>query len=118
MKPLLVDPKTLFPSDAKSDPMVCWKCLKKCARWHVGLSPNDQPMCGMCFLYETPWGLEHAEQIEELVRATEESMGAQITEGGRLKASEADRIVSSVRFASSLGVAVRRLVARDENSGS
>lgn len=109
MKTVTVDPGTLFASDPKSPPMVCWQCLRQSARWHVGRSPNDQPMCGFCFLYKTEWGKQNSEKVLKLIHAVELNMGRTISNNGKVLEEEADRIVMSIRFASGLPGAMRKL---------
>lgn len=109
MKPVVVDPGTLFVINAKSVPVRCWKCIEEQARWFVGRPPNIQPMCSHCFLYKTPWGEQHSGEISALVQETEKEMGRIISDDGRVRLQEADRIVMAIRFASALKPALRKI---------
>lgn len=41
----------------------CSKCDKPQARWHVRGLPVEVFVCGICVLYESPWGTTHATEV-------------------------------------------------------
>lgn len=101
-RPILLDAKYVRPASLGKETTVCAKCLRDTARWKVGKAPNDHFCCAHCFLYATPWGVEHAEQIKELVAETEAAIGKKISTEGFVAPYEADRILQAIVLVSKI----------------
>lgn len=78
MKPLLIDTNLLLPYVDKSlHNTFCSSCDKPQAKWDMidpnlvdkqgNMRPTAFPVCSICFLYESNWGVDRKDQVREVV---------------------------------------------------
>ena len=100
--PLLIDARRIRPIlQQKEWDVDCSHCGEAQARFQF--RPIEQDgwlfMCSLCWLYESEWGKNHAEEVADLVEDTEREIGTPFKrlESGRLEdPRDSDRILSSV----------------------
>jgi len=71
-KPLRLDTSRFRMLDKESWNLACAVCDKRQAKWELvspagkpGTVETKDPICSLCFLYESPWGKERALSINE-----------------------------------------------------
>ena len=120
-KPLLLDSKTLRPLPGALWDISCERCDKRQARWElfgpaVGSVRKGEPICSMCWLYESDWGKPRREDIDAFIADVEDETKRPFKrlEDGRLwSCSDANRILSAIAVTSRL-FAVRGMVQKAE----
>jgi hypothetical protein len=125
-KPLYVNPLFLRPLPETMRDMACSKCDKRQSQWEF--VPSDAPaksrggfpICSLCWLYESDWGVAREEDIAAMIRSVEQSTNKvlQRAKGGRLwSCKDADAILSSVVVTSRIWAARELAAARDGRPG-
>lgn len=115
-KPIIIDSEWVRPFDAGADAKICITCTSESARWMVGKPPNSYLTCARCFLYMSPWGKQNKDRIGDFVIEVEAVLNRKITDDGYVRATEADRILSSIVAVS--GIARVRAQRRLKDEGS
>lgn len=102
---IFLDPRLLQPLPQSLWGISCDRCDKRQSVWEVfGLdaprgTKKGDPMCSLCWLYESAWGKDNRESIDLMVNAVEREKGEEFrrTEDGRLwSCRDADRILGSI----------------------
>lgn len=94
MTPVLIDPDALEPIEG--DPQACRQCTRVEARWTL---LSGHPICSVCVIYETPWGIENKEGINKLFAEVSKVLGreANLLEiDGALSCEAANRLLGSI----------------------
>lgn len=122
--PLVINPEYLRPLPESLWNVACDKCDKRQARWEF--FPSDEPendkgfmICALCWLYESEWGQNRREDIDEMIREVEKRAGQifQRAKGNRLwSCKDADRILSSIALTSRMFV-YRSALKREGSDG-
>ena len=108
-KAVFLDPALLRPLPQPLWGHACSMCDKRQSVWdHLApeLPSNarrGEPMCSLCWLYETEWGKERREDIDGMIRAVEVHLGEifRKTDDGRLwVCKDGDRILGSIAVTS------------------
>lgn len=63
-------PKLLRPLPASLRGIACARCDKPQSSWWADLQNEDEDktyVCSICMIYDTKWGREHREDVEEVV---------------------------------------------------
>ena len=102
-KPLIFPPKSLRPLPQSLWDIACEWCNKRQSRWEIPKGRAGEPLCSMCWLYESEWAKPRREDVDMLIREVETETGEQFKrlEDGRLWSCEdADRIVGAIAVTS------------------
>jgi hypothetical protein len=108
-KAVYLDPKTLRPLPQALCGMSCSHCDKRQSVWEhwrpeaPSNAKKGDPMCSLCWLYESAWGKDRREDIDGMIRAVEMHTGEMFrkTDDGRLwSCRDADRILGSIAVTS------------------
>lgn len=117
-KPIIIDSEWVRPLDAGSSLKICIKCTMASARWMIGKPPNNYLTCARCFLYTSPWGIQHKERIDAFVAEVQEVLGRKIEDEGVVRHDEADRILSSIVAVSGIARVRAQRRLKNESPGS
>lgn len=117
-KPIIIDSEWVRPLDAGASAKICITCAAESARWMVGKPPNSYLTCARCFLYMSPWGKQHKDQIDDFVAEVEATLNRKISDEGYVRSGEADRILSSIVAVSGIARVRAQRRLRDEGSRS
>lgn len=106
-KAIFLDPKLLRPLPQSLWGHACSRCDKTQSVWELfdldSSKRKGEPMCSLCWLYESEWGKERRGDIDDMVRAVEIQANGVFkkTDDGRLwSCQEADRILGSIAVTS------------------
>lgn len=95
-KPLILDPKALRPLPQPLWGMSCAWCDKTQARWEVSqpdLLREAEPVCSLCWLYDSEWGQQHRPDIDQMIRDIEVECGFRFERSTvRTAADQAERL--------------------------
>lgn len=103
IRPVYLDPLSLRPLAQALCGISCSMCDKRQSVWELPSARRGEPVCSLCWLYESEWGKEHREDIETLVRAVEVYKGEMFkkTDDGRLlDCRDADHVLGSIAVTS------------------
>jgi len=103
--PILIQGMAIRPIVVGSGTPFCMVCMKREAKWAIGIDPNDYVSCAECFLYDSPWGKEHAFEIAELVDEVGREMGIPISANGKVIDDHGDRILAAIVLTSNVAMA-------------
>jgi len=105
VKPLIVDPKELRPLTPAMWGMSCFMCDRRQSRWEYvspeqpARSKHGEPVCSLCWIYDSEWALTRSVDIESMICAVEIEAGEVFkrAEERRLwSCTDADRILMSI----------------------
>jgi len=127
LPPVLVDTRWLRTLPKELHGIACAECDKTQAKF-VMVEPTEDPeakldalpVCSICYLYDSPWGIKFEDAISKLIRAVEDRNDRPffVTKTMRLMfADDADKILGSVCMASSIAEAEMERRARAAASG-
>jgi len=117
VRPVYLDPLLLRPLAPALWGISCSMCDKRQSVWELPSVKRGEPVCSLCWLYESEWGKGVREDIDALVRAVEVHKGEifRKTDDGRLwSCRDADRILGSIAVTSRI---VRQRVRLDMLGG-
>lgn len=115
---IFLDPRTLRPLPQSLWGHSCAWCDKAQSVWELFEAEKERarrkgkPLCSLCWLYESTWGREYRESLNELIRAVEAATDDtfQKTGDGRLWACrDADRLLGSIAVTSRIAAQRTRL---------
>ena len=101
-KTIYIDPGTIRPLPKAMQGIGCAVCNRVQSVWertHVRTQQSGDPVCSLCWMYETGWGKDNKEALSEFVSEVEDSLSALFkkTEDAKLERCEdADRIMSAL----------------------
>lgn len=117
-KPLLIDTRFLSPLPKAMWDLACARCDRRNSRWQLSEpdlneAPQEEksadpvksvyPLCSLCFLYQSNWGLKRRQDVDDLVRETEEEKGKVFEKdiGGQLlNCEDANHILAAIALTS------------------
>lgn len=112
--PLEVDPACLHPLPQAMWDISCHICDKRQARWEYHSEPHAQkkgePVCAVCWLYDSIWGEGKKSDIDVFIRAveTEASTRFERVDGRLSMCRDADRILGAIVLTSKMFAIQRR----------
>jgi len=116
-QPLIIDPKVVRPLPPALWGHACSWCDKMQSVWEVfedGAQKKGQPVCSLCWLYQSDWGRARRTDVDKMLRAVELTSREifRRDDAGRLwSCSDADRILASIAVTSRVA-AQRALMAK------
>jgi hypothetical protein len=121
-QPLILDPRVLRPLPQSLWGHACSKCDKTQSVWELFAGDpsrrKGEPICSMCWLYESEWGQERRADIDQFIREVEvqaETIFRKTLDGRLWSCKDADRIVGAVAVTSR--IATQRAMLRDLGGG-
>lgn len=73
--PLIIDTRFLRPLPKSMWGANCVNCDKSQAMWEMGPTSEPNPVCSLCFLYESKWSEKRIDEIHAMVRDVETHTG-------------------------------------------
>lgn len=119
-KPLLIDPELLAPLPQALQGAACKHCNRPQARWRLAMIrkiegnsgaefiqgdvDDYEPMCAVCFLYDSHWGKQRRKDIDLLIMDIEhERKQPYLVDGsGRLTPPAADEVLAAIALTSKM----------------
>jgi hypothetical protein len=121
-KPLILDPRALRPLPQALWGHACSKCDKAQSVWELFAgdpsSRKGEPICSLCWLYESEWGQERRADIDAMIRAVEvqaEEIFRKELDGRLWACKDADRIMGAISVTSR--IATQRALLHDLGGG-
>jgi len=106
-KPLILDPRVLRPLPQALWGHACSKCDKTQAVWELFADGptrrKGEPICSLCWLYESEWGKERRDDVDKMIRAVEvqaEEIFRKELDGRLWSCADADRIMGAISVTS------------------
>lgn len=79
--------------------LACESCAAPTARWSLGPLTAPRPVCSVCLMYRSPWGVEYASALEVLLLHREQATGvplARDAEGHATSTEALDILLAAV----------------------
>ena len=113
-KPLIIDTRLLMPLPKALWGTACDNCNREQSKWRVfspmqrGESPiaiteaDFVPTCSVCFIYESPWGKQRAEEIKRFITDLENETRQRflLDPDGKLTPNAADQALGAIALTS------------------
>lgn len=122
LRPVILDPRVLRPLPQALWGHACSKCDKTQSVWELFAGDpsrrKGEPICSLCWLYESEWGQERRSDIDAMIRAVEvqaETIFRKRLDGRLWSCQDADRLMGSIAVVSR--IATQRVLLRGLGGG-
>lgn len=103
--PLIIDTRFLRPMPKAMWGANCVNCDKSQSMWEMGPPDEPNPVCALCFLYESQWAEKRIDEVHGLVRDIEVSTGEKMLRSpgdnvSLLSVKDANKVLGAIAMTS------------------
>jgi len=120
--PLIIDTRFLRPLPKPMWQATCVNCDKRQSMWEMGPPSEPNPVCSLCFLYESQWAEKRKDEVHAMVRDVEAYSGDKFLRDRDnvtlLSPKDGDRILGALALTSRMFQLQDKMEAVKEREGS